>query len=161
VFHQGSLFPTKRWLGRAEATRPARAPRAIAGKAVRDPRAVDVEFVTSSRLVVPLVEKVYFDDAAERLNKGIKRRTDVVGIFPGERAIIRIVGSTLAEQHDSGLVRRGFCAELLTSLTVNRISPEDSKGEAGPACSEGGTPRAVVQSTGSNLDGAILSASNG
>ena len=63
--------------------------------------------------------KIHSTNPIERLNGEIKRRTDVVGIFPNEAAITRLIGAILLEQSDEWATQR---ARYMTLETISAIS---------------------------------------
>ncbi|MGH6799443.1 MAG: IS256 family transposase, partial [Roseiarcus sp.] len=65
--------------------------------------------------------KLHSTNPIERLNGEIKRRTEVVGIFPNQAAIVRLVGAILLEQNDEWAVQR---ARYMTLETIAPLSDD-------------------------------------
>ena len=65
--------------------------------------------------------KLHSTNVIQHLKGEIKRRTDVVGIFPNDNAVVRLVGALLLEQNDEWAVQR---ARYMTLETISQMSDD-------------------------------------
>jgi transposase-like protein len=97
--------------------------------------------------------QIWSNNPQERLNREIRRRTDVVGIFPDRAALLRLVGAVLAEQHDEWTeMRRYIGLEVLAKSRITAAGDDQPDQEVTGA----GTPRPGRSRVGIGKDDSLL-----
>jgi putative transposase len=120
IFHQDDRAAAQAQLAQVCATLKERFP-----KVVTLLTEAEEEVFTFYDFPVEHRRQIYSTNPFERLNKELKRRSAVVGIFPNRAAVIRLLGAILAEQNDEWLVGQRYFSE--SSMRKLRRPAEEDK----------------------------------
>jgi transposase-like protein len=86
--------------------------------------------------------KLHSTNPLERLNKEVKRRADVVGIFPNEASITRLVGAVLLEQNDDWQLQHRYM-QIEGMAELDAEPAPEIEGDATPQITPPPTPKAA------------------
>ena len=119
VFEQGSREAAQAHLGQVSEVLGARFPRVV--KLLME---AEEEILAFYDFPKEHWRQIYSTNPLERLNKELKRRSQVVGIFPNRGAVIRLLGALLAEQNDEWVVGRHYFSEVSMRKLLDHQAPE-------------------------------------
>jgi putative transposase len=95
------------------------------------------EILAYTALPKPAWTKVWSNNPTERLSKEIRRRNNVVGIFPDSASVVRLIGAVLAEQHEDWIEQKRHMPLTVLSATAEMLANTRTTDASGVVVGDG------------------------